>query len=150
MDEEEREPAVLSIQPRLKLFYNEPQDAITEKYLEVLIYSEQDLRKYCDDPVAHCKSNTSSIEAQFQEHEMQRLNRDATTEEILGNFITAILHGGEAAQYTSIFYKVWHVQFDYPEEDLETATIGHLNFTDLALDPLELGDYKLIFSVNGV
>ncbi len=79
---------------------------------------------------------------------MDRLTNDGTTDEIMINFAQAMINGG--AKEFKVYKKFWKTTFEYPMEDLETGFIGHLNFTDLTILPMEYGKFALIFSINGV
>ena len=136
-------PVLLSKQPRLKIYYNEEQTKIVKKYIDIAIYKKIDIQKY-----EKTQLQGISIESQYKGFEMNRLAIDGSTDEIMMNFATAMINGGAKA-YKS-YAKIWKTTLEYPMEDLETGCIGHLNFTDLTILPMEYGEFALIFSVNGI
>ena len=62
----------------------------------------------------------------------------------------SISNKGIPANEISYYYKVFPITFGYPEENLLTTYISYANFTDLEIDFLEYGSYKLIFVIDGI
>lgn len=122
---------------------------VRNKTVNVLIYQSPDenvVADYTKQLNASLNESKTNMETLLQQKLSDPSNIDTSFTAIGTSLLNAVVNGGKLKRAVERVAKNFPIKYDQPTQDAQ----GNLIFTNLEVNFQDVGDYNLIFVVNGV
>lgn len=136
-------------QPYLNITYSENLVDLRNKTIEVLIYKAMDeavVKEYQKQLTASANQTKTNMETLMQQKISDPDNIELSFTEIGTSLLNAVVNGGKLKRAVERVAMNFPIKYDFPTQD----TRGNLVFNNLQINFQDVGEFYLIFVVNGI
>ena len=137
---------MLSIQPILKIQYQENQQTLKDKIITIRVYKYVEINTLIEDMLISGNQSMQTFNSLLDDYKNNKSNSSNDVITILSNMWTVASNAGKLNIQTSQPFENLNISFTHPNETSDSL----FAFKDISIQFQNYGKYQILFIIDGI